>query len=367
MRRLIFASLVGVVGCTEPNPNAAESTGSEGGPSSGGDPSSAGTTPGTSMTSSPDTTVSGSEDPDTTVGTTVDPSETTVDPTEPTTGEPSCAHECVALPPGDWEGPVAVLHDAPDDPEPACEGAFDTLATTAFANLDAPAASCACDCEDPTGLSCSSVTLEGYPSAGCGGTASDLTVTGSCTNAVSSTLASWRAIATIDAGDCDPIETFSVPAAGFGDRYSACGQASLETTGCEAGTACISTPAAPYDGRLCIWHSGDLQCPADSGYETRTVYYGAFADDRGCESCGCEDPEGSCEGNVGLWGDDNCPGAIVAQVSVGGSCVNAASIDSVRLGADGVDAPDDAACTPSDSQAVGEAEGVDPITFCCDS
>jgi hypothetical protein len=370
VRRLIWVSVVGVFGCTEPNPNAVDSTGSEDG--SGGDPTSAGTTPGTSMTSSPDTTVSGTDDPDTTIGTTVDPSDTTLDPTEPTTGEPTCAHQCVVLPPGDWEGPVAVLHDAPDDGEPACEGAFDVIATTVFANLDAAAASCACECEDPTGLSCSSVTVERHTSAGCASLEADWEFSAaSCYATITGAAGKhWRAYASIDAGSCDAIETFSVPAAGFGDRYAACAQAELDTAGCSSGSACVQPPEAPFDGRICIWHSGDLQCPADGGYDVRNVYYESFADDRGCEACTCEDAEGACDGGVYLYNPANCSGTPAGQITVGTTCVNLPTlgVEGAQINAGNTIQPvAGAACDPSDSQAVGEAEGTDPVTFCCDS
>jgi hypothetical protein len=365
-----------VLGCTEDNPfqgTATEGEETSAGPSSGGDPTTVGTSVTTSAQTSAEGTASATE-ADTTMGpTTDDPSATdTVDPTDPSsTGEPTCASSCVALPPGDWEGPAAVLHDAPDDPDPLCVGDFDELGTTAFANLDAAAASCDCDCADPVGAACSHANLETDNNSGCPSpSATNWNITAACNDSVDSAMSQfWQATAVIDSGSCAEIELFEIPDVSFVDRYSACAASVIDSGGCEPGTACVPMPQAPYDGRTCIWHDGDLQCPRGIGYDTRTVYYRDVADDRGCEACSCGDVEGTCSGGVNLFQPDACGGWLLAgAVTANGGCVQVADdIHSARLSGAGLTPSVSANCEPSASSPIGAAESIDPITFCCDS
>ena len=368
-----------VLGCTEPNPHLMD-TGESGSSSAGSTGPSTSSDP-TSATTSPTTTTASSttEDPDTTMGTTVEPTETgtTLTTTDDgtSTGEPTCASTCVALPPGDWQGPAAVLHDAPDDPAPDCTGDFTEPSDAVFANLDAPAAMCTCECDAPTGLDCSPVTLSQFSDAACtvqtAGQTTDWVLTTSC-NSLSMLQAAngtrYRASAVIDAGSCEPNPTSIIPDAVFGDRYTACGLGRLDVVGCDAGDACVSTPTAPYDGRICIWHDGDQQCPTDIGYDVRSIYYGNAADDRDCETCTCGDPEGDCSGGVQIFGTDTCNEAPTGGLTISGSCAVMNNITAARVNVGNPDTPDpEAECAPSDVQATGQAEGIDPVTFCCDS
>lgn len=362
-----------VLGCLEPNPFQPD-TDTDGASSSGGGSTGASTsaTATTATTSPTSTSASTTEDPDTTMGASTDgPTETSVTTDDGTsTGEPTCAHSCVALPPGDWQGPAAVLHDAPDDPAPDCTGDFTEVSDPVFANLDAPAAMCSCDCDDPEGASCSQVTVTRYSDSGCDDAMpTDWTFGTSCYNTITGAMnLYWQATSTIDAGSCAPNPNFVVPEASWGDRITACSIGSLDPVGCDPGDACVATPAAPYDGRMCIWHDGDQQCPADIGYDVRTVYYGDFADDRDCEACECGDVEGSCDGSVYLFNPSSCSGTPIQTLSVGGSCLIAIQgVESADVTAAGLTPDASASCSPSDSQATGQAEGIDPVTFCCDS
>ncbi len=365
-----------VLGCTEPNPFAKDTDGSSESSSSAGStaPTSTSADPTTATTPSTTTTDATTDTP--TGTTSVDPTESTgpdLD-TSTSTGEPTCAHNCVALPPMGWSGPVAVLHDAPDDPAATCEGAFDELATIAFASLDAPAATCDCDCDDPEGAACSQVTLENFDNDDVGCAANppldSWTFGLSCSNAPGGAAGSrWRATAEINAGSCDPVETFVVADATWGDRYTSCGVENYETAGCQIGLVCVPTPVAPYDGRLCVTYDGEQECPQGYGYDERSVYYRDYADDRACESCSCGDVEGECGGSLVLWNPASCSGTPLATLTIGGACVQTLTqgVESGDVMAAGLTPNASADCDPSDSQATGEAEGIDPVTFCCDS
>ncbi|HWB81085.1 MAG TPA: hypothetical protein VG755_39250 [Nannocystaceae bacterium] len=373
---LISANLL--LGCTEPNPNLMEtgegtSSGGSTATTTTGDPTSATTSP-TSTSASSSTT----EDPDTTMGTTIEPTESSTTLTtsdETSTGAPICASTCVALPPGDWQGPAAVLHDAPDDPAPDCAGDFTEPSAAVFANLDAPAAMCTCECDAPTGLGCSSVTVSQFTDAACTAQAAmpattNWVVTTSCNGLANLQAANgnrYQASSVIDAGSCDPNPTSVVPDAVFGDRYTACGLGRLDVIGCDAGNACVSPPTAPYDGRICIWHDGNQQCPTDIGYDVRSIYYGDVADDRACDTCTCGDPEGDCDGGVQIFGTDTCNEAPTGNLNISGACAVMGNITAARVAAGDPDPDPAAECAPSDVQATGQAEGIDPVTFCCDS
>lgn len=384
-----MVAAVVVSGCTEPNPNAlgAETTG---GPSSGTANDDASMTDDPTMTSSPTSATSATSPTSTTDDTTQTDSsvETTQDPSDsdPTPGSldssgepPTCpagTHVCVGEVPVGWTGPVALLPSVGEDPEPECAGDWDELSTTAFTDLQASAAQCDCECATSVNSACTTVTLtrSALADSDCSPVQATWDTGTNCTAMPASSPDMqqagnghyWRAVAEVTSGTCAPMPTESIEPAVFSVRTTLCASGGGTSAGCEAEEQCLPVPDGDYDGRMCIWQTGDLQCPAGAWTE-RSLLHQDIADDRDCTACSCGDAEGECHGSLGLANAANCSGQLVANIPIDSTECTQGVSNLTSLGADvlGALTPDNPTCDPSNSTPIGDAEAVDPITVCC--
>jgi hypothetical protein len=118
---------------------------------------------------------------------------------------------------------------------------------------------------------------------------------------------------------------------------------------------------------MCIWRTGDVECPGGSEYSVRTVTYQGFTDTRSCSSCSCGDPVGYCEDpsvrilstqlfthQAELDTENDCN--IVYGTQLGNYDVSALLFDA----GDPV-----ASCTPSGGDPTGTVTVNGPTTLCC--
>jgi hypothetical protein len=73
--------------------------------------------------------------------------------------------------------------------------------------------------------------------------------------------------------------------------------------GCASGQ-CLPIPAAPLEGKLCVYHAGDVTCPAPYTANKR-VYYQNITEGRTCTTCTCGMPV--CKGRLWKGMNSSCP------------------------------------------------------------
>lgn len=313
-----------------------------------------------------DGTTTGDEPEETSTG-----SETSGEPEPP----PTCggrAGLCVSVP-DQWNGPVT-LATTPLGGTPDCGGAPEQLSVRG--SLDAPQASCACDCADATGASCSDAVLTAWGDDGsCGGTevfSQTINPSGDGCNFMPGADASgdvpvtdssfWSLTTSSSGGSCAPQSTFDIPAANYREEVAGCGTDMLDGE-CDGDASCID---AGGTGSVCVWQAGDHECPGGD-FSTRTVYFrGDINDERSCSACSCGTPEGSCPTTEArLHEGYYCNGTSVdvrqncEEACFGPGCETFAISAGLSLGAA------QASCEPSASEIEGTVTGADPVTVCC--
>lgn len=363
-----------LAGCLTSNPNLTESGGSE------GDGSTASTDPTAGLTSGPSTTAGPSSGPTTTDApttdgpTTGDPTTTDTDPTsdtDETTGPASCGagNVCVAEGAAGWAGPVVWAETPTTDEPPDCPAAYPNLAFEAFDDLQAAPADCDCECGSASGASCASLTLEYHTTdSTCFSADDEFTVlaNGNCTSGpnVSTSSRRWQAPQSgVTGGECASSSSSSIPEATWNTTSTLCGGATPASGVCEASEVCVDRPPETFEGRVCIWQPGELECPG-SAYSDRFLRHAGISDGRNCATCTCGDPVGDCNGNIILRPSASCSsGTGSGSVPIGGGCI--LSVDNVDSAEAGTLSVNNVSCEASVGTAIGEAEPDDPYTLCC--
>ncbi len=116
-------------------------------------------------------------------------------------------------------------------------------------------------------------------------------------------------------GDCDATVQNTVDDATWGTQLTRCAaRNSFPSAGCDDTSRCVPKAPTGFDPGHCVYKSGDVACAQASEYDTKRVSYGGFSDGRGCETCSCGDPQGSCEGTArfsnGTCGNGSVAGTI---------------------------------------------------------
>lgn len=347
--------------------------------------SSAGTTASTDATTDAATTDDGSSADDTSG---VDPDDTGTDPTATSDGtsgpdtasdstgavEPTpCMDSCVALPGGEWQGPVALSIDDAGDPAPGCSDAWGSAVDELFSGLVAPPAQCECSCGDAEDVTCSpTLTLNRKANNGvaCGAAATldSYQLSPGC-NPINETDQDTRwdlVVPGPQGGSCDPIGEAMIDPPSFTTRYTMCGESSPAVGECNGGQTCVADTDAP----LCVWAEGDVECPGD-GFGVKHLVFGPEVEDnRSCTACTCGEPEGTCvTSGVDLytWEDNNCMPELFSlptdMPAVGCVTSDFAVFDaSYPVGA--IPTPQ-TSCEAGTSSASGDVTTQGPVTVCC--
>lgn len=333
--------------------------------------------------------------------------DTTTGDDETTTGERvTCdgPRVCVGNVPAGWNGPVA-LKQLGDREIPDCGGDDYTQlqVDNAYTGLTGEPATCECDCVGD-GLECggsarirlSSALASGSlclnPGSLFQGTVSagvpevfggDNTVIWSPEFPGTPHRATIDQVDITPEGQCTPDTTGSstAPAAVWANRTIACGTFDVEG-GCDEGESCVPTPTGALDDGVCVWATGDLECPA--AYPEHQLFHQEFSDTRDCSDCMCGDVAGECDGARGVIRMNvngalpqeryvTAPSATCAEVP---SCVlvqlgppfcpDTTTLHSLELDPGDLELTDaDAPCPPSGGQPEGALAVADPLTICC--
>jgi len=367
MRHLGLLALLCTTACF--NPGDADDSGTSADSSSSGTtasgPTSGSMTDATTQTptTSTDTASSTTADAtDTTDPTATDTTGSTAAESSSTGSNPACAGEevCVESAPAGWDGPGLRI-TADSGPPPNCGMDYSIQGPGGFTGAMAPPANCECSCELPSGLECEAAYVVYYSDDKCnqGEGAADVDA-GQCdpfyigqgNNSVTAQGVAPTGV------ECEPSLDITIPPVGPTDPTSLCLPESFGSS-CGDGSTCL--PSAEVS-TYCISQMGDVPCPADSAYDTRTVLYGDFEDTRGCGDCSCGGPDIECGGAVRAYSNNNCGGGFVT-VAIDGSCVG--PIDDSFGNARYFPTPATGGCPTGGGASEGDVTPLMPTTLCC--
>jgi hypothetical protein len=292
---------------------------------------------------------------------------TTIDDSGTTSAPAVCGdgYVCVPEAPETWNGPVAVVI-APIDRDPDCGGDFPYHDNTAYDGLNAPPAVCGCECGPPFGLGCANAQVEYHGNdAGCGtADQSWFVVNDVCNSAVGGQSSDYWQIEPpdVDAGSCSPSGSATFPDVSWTSEVRTC-LGRFGSEGCEEGSLCMRVPDLPFEHELCIWNEGDPECP-EGPFEDRRTYYTNFEDTRGCQSCNCSDPVGTCAGTLRTFQSDSCT-TLTNSFTADGDChLGTGGAIGSAIWEEGNPDPD-TECIPVNVSPTGTVDPVDPRVFCC--
>ena len=271
------------------------------------------------------------------------------------TGGGSCDGCAPGIPEG-WSGPAALFVGA--ELPASCPAGYDGESVLGGVGaLDAQPASCSrCDCEAPVGQTCGTTNVVRWTSTNCSGTPSmDMVEPDVCKDVADTTAQSAQAD--------------NVPATGGSCRQTG-GAPTLQPPSFEErgmvclGAAGAAAPPAPFRSDVCVYKSGDVDCPHD--YTEREVIFSDVADTRGCAPCTCTDPTGGFCGGFTKFFDDNTCGHESANVpNNDGQCEAYSifkSINSIMVTAGEIVGGE---CQSGGGEPEGEAKAAEPLTVCC--
>ena len=284
-----------------------------------------------------------------------------------TGGGDVCGGTCVAPAPAGWEGPFEVFAAAGAPPD--CDAGYDPEADV-LADFVAPGGTCACDCGQPSGLSCGNEILHVSSDFSCSGSYNVTLTANQCFPNPPMGVNQWFTATGSKAqgGVCNAAVLPMLDVPSFSTSVRICGVAAPTSTGCDAGSVCA--PARSSGAKLCVAQDGDVPCPA--GYADRTVTYATFTDTRACpdaSACSCT-VDATCTGDLKTYVTTDCtsasylynaldiavclqvhspldgvaPGSIRATATPSGTCDSAG--DLAPTGAVTPDAPRTLCCQP---------------------
>ncbi len=137
--------------------------------------------------------------------------------------------------------------------------------------------------------------------------------------------------------------------------------------GCEGGAG-ICLTASPPGFRVCVFQTGDVDCPGFGPYTEKHVFYDSYDDTRACSPCTCGAPTGStCSSKVSIYTDGACS-TLAYQATVdatGPACHDVPA--GTPLGSKSATPPTYApgACSPGGGMPMGAATPTGAATLCC--
>lgn len=251
---------------------------------------------------------------------------------------------------GSWVGPGKLL-DAAANRRDCPSGYVVALDGNA---APAPVTCSACACGEPDFGVCESMKLGFYASDGCpGGPTETVTVVpNSCAVVQTNRRVKWsdckRATCAPSAAVVDASVTWKE-----GQRLCL-----------PQGSGLPSTPDETGHGE-CIWHAGDIACPADSRYRAKYTTYSGFEDHRGCSECHCV-PASCGTASVIVYGGSQCGSAYATVDLECGECSTGKLLDN-KDGVRWVDTSGRNPCVPTGGDPIGEIRPTSPTTVCCAS
>jgi hypothetical protein len=237
---------------------------------------------------------------------------------------------------------------------------------TAFGDLDVPAGDCGCECTPPADAFCDGGSvIYNSTSATCDTPSTIFFFQNGCAEFGGEffSIRFFEFDATgvqVFGSDCTPQPNEVIPAPVHQSVVVACSGAS-EVGACDGPQLCLPGPEAPFQDRLCIWQDGDVDCPADTAYTNKEVYFDSLTDERDCSTCTCGALGGTCDNPTAIMrADPGCGGAagtVLGDAECGQAGVAA---DSAEL-----DAAVNPSCDPQGGVLEGDVVENGPHTVCC--
>ena len=211
-------------------------------------------------------------------------------------GDPDCADSdcaaraCVQEAPDGWDGPVLLREgEHPAD----CDGNYPDPVLSGGTAVVGGAATCSsCSCGGASSACATFLNFGSGATTDCSGVTCSASISSACAELASPCLANLTTgylepQLPVAPGNCAPsAQTPDVQAASWSAQMLGCAPArEFAPAGCDRGELCAPS-ASEDDGALCVYHDGDLPCPAGA-YRDRRTYFTEWNDTRGCSECAC--------------------------------------------------------------------------------
>lgn len=139
-----------------------------------------------------------------------------------------------------------------------------------------------------------------------------------------------------------------------------------EQKSCDVGETCTSVP--PDGFQICLFAvGGDATCPEN--YPDRHVMWDDVSDDRTCEPCSCGEQAGaSCSLKLSVYGDAVCGQDVCSYSLISGmidGCCDLPPGVGLQSKSAVLEIDNPGTCLQGGGNPVGDAQLVNPVTFCC--
>jgi hypothetical protein len=121
---------------------------------------------------------------------------------------------------------------------------------------------------------------------------------------------------------------------------------------------CYNRPSEGFEQQICYIAQGDIPCPPNTDYQHKTIRWSAVEDNRDCTQCQCGQLN-YCLDEYEYFTTADCSGAAAGTVA-NGICTDNITASAVNFDFSGVTCP-----ITSESEPEGEANPLDPWTYCC--
>lgn len=258
-----------------------------------------------------------------------------------------------------------------------CGGTYSQSVYQGLAELSEAAHECECACEanGADEVSCAPAEVGVHDNAVCFSIPSvEADVGSGCVDVPNFSTSNWVFVDEPDilGEGCDEDTTgTTIGDVDFTERVIACQSDARpeDNLDCEDDELCVTRPAIPFDSTVCVLQEGEHDCPRDTDYSERTLYYTNFDDTRACPNCACTLSGAGCDvNNMTFHSSNNCTGNPVGSASSEGCSdagpVNGFIISSILGG--GADAePGSCTANAGTSDEQGGVEPSEPTTVCC--
>ena len=282
---------------------------------------------------------------------------------ETTTGPPlpSCqgGGVCIEPPPDGWAGPVVLATWEPAGASVSCPDDWVSLGGGGL-GVDAPDAQCQCECSAVPGRCEASFVY--YADSGCSQSVHSGDADGDCAGRFEDDAHPWVIVTSAAVGSsCEASGLPELEPAAF--EWDAIGCEPPALGECETGTCMPSVPAG-FGDRYCIVADGAHECP-EGPFTRQQVVHASISDERTCSDCKCSMAAPPvCGGALDEHTDVLCLNG-VGNVAADGTCRASNIANEATFGVE-YNAPAPAfTCAAAPSVPIGEALGLDPVTYCC--
>ncbi len=278
--------------------------------------------------------------------------------------------QCVPEVPLGWNGPFELYVGQQPPPDCSNDPNFVTISFTGHDGFDPGNATCSCTCT-PT-VTCTAPDLVIYDNGSCddSGVCATLTLLPGMCLALASGACMPQAVsagAATASVTCNGELDADIPAPTWTSNVRACASSvDPSRSNCPVGQICQPSPSQAFSGQLCIGVSGDSpNCPQDSPYSVRSVYYEDVSDTRDCSACTCGNPSGfTCSAVFTEF--DSCASKNVQTTHNApfGCDLTQNGNNAVQLALTEDDAGS-GSCPPMGGMLQGAAMPTNAATFCC--